>query len=319
MSFADPLVLLALIALAGAVAAYAFVAIRRSRQAALFASPALLANVAPRSPRWRRHVPLALYALALAALILAAAKPTRTVAVPDERASIMLATDVSGSMTATDIAPNRMRAARAAAERFVADVPKRIRVGVMAFNESPRTLQAPTRDRALVRSALDKMTPSGGTATGEALKAALQLLRPPLRQGQKVAPAAIVLLSDGKSVKGRDPVAVAAEAAKAKVPVYTVTLGTQSGTIQVKRRDGSTVTQPVPPDTATLRRIAQTSGGEAFNATDADQLATVYDRLGSQLGKKKEKREVTVWFVGGALVLLGIGAASSLTLFGRVI
>lgn len=319
MSFSDPLVLLALVALAAAVIVYAVLAVRSSRRASSFANPALMANVAPTSPRWRRHLPLALYALALAGLIVAVAKPTKSVAVPDERASIMLVTDVSGSMTSTDIRPNRMRAARAAAQRFASDVPKRIRIGVMEFNENPRTLQAPTRDRALVKTALDKMTPSGGTATGEALKAALQLLRPQLRPGETPAPAAIVLLSDGKSVKGRDPLDVAKEAAKAKVPVYTVTLGTQGGTITVKKRDGSTETQAVPPDTATLKQIATTSGGEAFNATDADQLATVYDRLGSQLGKKKEKREIVVWFVGGALVLFGVGAASSLTMFGRLV
>lgn len=319
MSFTHPLVLLALVALAAAVIAYVVFAVRRVRRAASFANPALMANIAPASPRWRRHLPLAIYALALAALIVAVAKPTKTVSVPDERASIMLVTDVSGSMTSTDIKPNRMRAARAAAERFTTDVPKRIRIGVMEFNENPRTLQTPTRDRALVKAALDKMTPSGGTATGEALKAALQVLRPALKEGEKAAPAAIVLLSDGKSIKGRDPVDVAKQAAKAKVPIYTVTLGTQTGTIQVTKRDGTTETQAVPPDTETLKQIATTSGGDAFNATDADQLATVYDRLGSQLGKKKEKREITVWFVGGALILFGFGAASSLTLFGRLV
>jgi Ca-activated chloride channel family protein len=319
MSFRDPYVLLALVALAAAVVVYVVLAVRRSRRVTEFANPALMANLVPSSPRWRRHLPLALYAIALAGLIVTVAKPTKTVTVPDEQASIMLVTDISGSMTSTDIKPFRMRAARAAAQRFSTDVPKSIRIGVMEFNENPRTLQTPTRDRALVKTALDKMTPSGGTATGEALKAALQLLRPQLLPGEKQAPAAIVLLSDGKSVKGRDPVDVAKEAAKAKVPIYTVTLGTQGGTITVTKRDGTTETQAVPPDTATLKQIATTSGGEAFNATDADQLATVYDRLGSQLGKKKEKRELTIWFVGGALVLFGFGAASSLTLFGRLV
>ncbi len=319
MSFGDPWILLALLALAAGVAAYVVGVVRRRRRANAFANPALMANVAPSSPRWRRHVPLALYAIALAALIVAAAKPTTTVAVPDERASIMLVTDVSGSMTATDVAPNRMRAARGAAQRFVDNVPKRIRVGVMAFNQRPHTLQQPTRDRALVREALNRMRPSGGTATGEALKAALQVLRPKLKEGQKPAPAAIVLLSDGESVTGRDPVDVAQEAARAKVPIYTVALGTSSGTIEVKRRDGSTVTTPVPPDPEAMEQVAKTSGGASFTAADADQLSTVYDRLGSQLGKKHERREVTVWFVGGALALLGLGAASSLALFGRVV
>lgn len=321
MHFATPLVLLALAAVVAGLVAYVVVVRRRRRSAAQFANPALLPSVAPRGPRWRRHVPLLLYAFALAVLIVAAAKPQKTVAVPDERASIMLVTDVSGSMTATDVAPDRLSAARTAAEHFLAEVPKRIKVGAMAFNNRPRTLQRPTRDRAAVRDALQRLEPSGGTATGEAIKAALQLLRPPLRPGEQPAPAAIVLLSDGKSVTGRDPLAVAEEAAKAKVPIYTVALGTQSGTIQVPRGGGrgGTVTERVPPDPQTLREVARVTGGRAYAADDADQLSAVYDRLGSQLGKKKEERDIGYLFVGGALIALGLGAGSSLMFFGRVV
>ncbi|UGS35166.1 VWA domain-containing protein [Capillimicrobium parvum] len=321
MHFATPLVLLALIALGAGIVAYVIVMRRRRRTAAQFANPALMPSVAPRGPRWRRHVPLLFYAIALAVLVVAAAKPEKTVAVPDERASIMLVTDVSGSMTATDVAPNRLSAARVAAERFLDEVPKRIKVGAMAFNNRPRTLQRPTRDRAAVRDALRRLEPSGGTATGEAIKAALQLLRPPLKLGEKAAPAAIVLLSDGKSVTGREPVDVAKEAAKAKVPIYTVALGTPAGTIEVPRGGGrsGTVTERVPPDPETLRAVARISGGRSYAAGDADQLSAVYDRLGSQLGKKKENRDIGYLFVGGALIALGLGAASSLTFFGRVV
>ncbi len=319
MSFQDPLFLLALAALALGVVAYVVVVVRRRRRAQQFANPALMVNVAPRTAGWRRHVPLVLFAIALAVLIGAAAKPSRTVEVPDERASIMLLTDISGSMTSTDVQPTRMRAARAAASQFTDDVPKQIKVGVMEFNQQPRTLQRPTRDRAAVKEALNQMRPAGGTATGDALAAAVQLLRPKLEPGQKPAPAAIVLLSDGKSVTGRDPVEVAREAKKAGIPIYTVALGTQDGTIQVKKRDGTTVTEPVPPDPTTLRQIARVSGGTAFSAAAADELGAVYQRLGSQLGHKKEKREITVWFVGGALALMGLGAAASLGLFGRVV
>jgi Ca-activated chloride channel family protein len=321
MSFASPLVLLALVAVAAGLVAYVVVQRRRRRRAAQFANPALMASVAPVAPRWRRHVPIVFFVVALAALIVAAAKPERTVAVPDERASIMLVTDVSGSMTATDVAPNRLVAARSAAQRFLDGVPKRIKVGAMAFNQRPRTLQTPTRDRAAVREALSQLEPSGGTATGEAIKAALQVLRPPLKKGQKAAPAAIVLLSDGKSVSGRDPVEVAREAARAKVPIYTVALGTASGTIQVPRGGGraGSVTQPVPPDPETLRQVSRISGGAAYTADDADQLQAVYQRLGSQLGKKQEKRQIGYLFVGGALAALALGAGVSLTFFGRVV
>jgi Ca-activated chloride channel family protein len=320
MAFDAPLVLLALLLVAAGVAAYVVVARRRSRRAAAFANPALLVNVAPSAPGARRHVPPALLSVALAALIVAAAKPHATVAVPDERASILLVTDVSGSMTATDVAPTRLRAAREAAQRFVDDVPRAVRVGVMAFNQRPHTLQRPTRERAAVHRALDRLDASGGTATGEALKAALQLLRPPLPRGAHPAPAAVVLLSDGASVRGRDPVAVAAEARRARVPVYTVALGTAGGTIQVPRPNGQgTVTRAVPPDPATLARIARVSGGEAYTADDADQLGAVYGRLGSQVGTKKQRREVSYAFVGGALALLVAGAASSLAVFGRLL
>jgi Ca-activated chloride channel homolog len=321
MSFASPLLLLALIAVGAGVIAYAVTMRNRRRRAAQFANPALMISVAPVAPGWRRHVPLLFFTVALIALIVAAAKPERTVAVPDERASIMLLTDVSGSMTATDVAPNRLVAARTAAQRFLDGVPKRIKVGAMAFNQRPRTLQTPTRDRRAVRAALNKLEPSGGTATGEALKAALQLLRPKLAQGQKAAPAAIVLLSDGKSVSGRDPIEVAREAAKAKVPIYTVALGTASGTIEVPRGGGrsGTVTQPVPPDPETLQQVARISGGAAYATDDADQLAAVYEKLGSQLGKKKEKRDISYLFVGGALVALVLGAGGSLVFFGRVV
>lgn len=320
MSFESPLVLLALALLVAGAVAYAVLVRRRARSAAAFANPALLANVAPSAPRWRRHVPSAILALALAALIVAAAKPVATVAVPDERASIMLVTDVSGSMTSKDVAPNRLDAARSAAQRFVDDVPAAVRVGVMAFNQRPRTLQRPTRDRALVAEALDKLEPSGGTATGDAMKAALQLLRPPLEPGEDPAPAAIVLLSDGESVRGADPVEVAREAEEAGVPVYTVALGTPDGTIEVPRANGQgTITREVPPDPETLAEIARISGGEAYTANDADELGVVYDRLGSQVGTRDEERQIGHWFVGGALALLLFGTGASLAFFGRLV
>lgn len=321
MGFGAPLALLALLAPAAGVVAYAAIHRQRRREGARFANPALLASVAPAAPGWRRHVPLGLYSLALAGLILAAAKPHATVSVPDERASILLVTDVSGSMTSHDVAPSRLAAARAAALRFTASVPRRVRVGVMAFDQRPRTLQAPTRDRAAVRDALRRLAPSGGTATGEALAAALQLLRPPLRPGQRPAPAAIVLLSDGASVRGRDPVGVARQAARRHVPIYTVALGTASGTIQVPRGGGrsGTVTRRVPPDPRTLAEIARVSHGQTFAVGDAEALSTVYERLGSQLGSRRERRDVSYAFVGGALVLLAAGAAGSLTLFGRLL
>jgi Ca-activated chloride channel family protein len=319
MSFAEPLVLLGLIALPLLAAWYVREQRRRRAAAAAFAAPVLHPSVAPVSPRWRRHAPLVAVAGAIAALVAAAAKPQRTVAVPIERASIALTTDVSGSMTATDVRPNRLVAAKRAARTFVERVPEQVNVGLVAFNQQARVLQSPTTDRADVRSAIDSMTPSGGTATGEAILAALRALDRRPNAGGRRPPGAIVLLSDGASTSGRDPLAAAGEAKRQGVRVYTVTLGTPDGTITVPRSGGGTETRRVPPDPESLERIATASGGRAFNAGTARGLEEVYERLGSQLSHRDEKRQVTAAFAGGGLVLLLTSAAMSLGWFGRLI
>jgi Ca-activated chloride channel family protein len=321
MSFESPLVLLALLLVPALVVWYVRAQRGRQRAAAAFASPALLASVAPRRPGWRRHAPMVAFALAIAILIVAAAKPERTVAVPVERAAIMLATDVSGSMQATDVKPSRLVAARRAARRFVEDVPSGVNIGVMAFNGRPRVLQSPTPEREDIFAALARLAPSGGTATGEAITAALRSLRTQRANGRRPPPSAIVLLSDGASTKGKDPVQAAQEARRARIAVYTVALGTPEGTIQVPRPGsaGGTETRRVPPDPASLEQIAQASGGEHFDAIDSAELKRVYERLGSQLGTEKRKRQMTASFAGGALVLLLAGAGMSLGWFGRLV
>lgn len=320
MSFATPLVLLVLLVVPFGVARYVVSERERRRRASEFASPRMLSAVAPVRPGWRRHVPLAVYALALAVLIIAAAKPRATVAVPVENAAIMLVNDVSGSMLATDVRPTRLVAARRAAQTFVKGVPKGVRLGVMAFNQAPRTLQAPTADRAAVNNALEQLASSGGTATGDALDSALTTLERQPGTAGKRPPSAIVLLSDGASTRGRDPRDVATRAGRLHIPIYTVALGTPSGTIQVPRPGGApgTETRSVPPDPQTMIDVARASRGRAFTAEDANALATVYDRLGSQLGTRKAKREITAAFVGGALALLAVGGALSLRWFGRL-
>lgn len=318
MHFAQPLFLAALVLVPLLVLAYRAHERRRHVRATAFATAPLLASVAPRRPGWRRHAPLAVYALALVALVFALARPQTTVAVPVERASIMLTTDLSGSMQATDVAPNRLEAARAAASEFLANVPPRIRVGLVAFNQNANTLQTPTTDRQAVRDALDAIEPAGGTATGEALAAALANLERQRGDDGKRAPGAIVLLTDGKSTRGRDPEDLARRAKELKIPIYTVALGTAQGTIEVERPDGSTRTEPVPPDPASLRRIAELSGGQFSAAPDAATLSAVYERLGSRVGRREQDREVTSAFAGGALALLASGALMSLHWFRRL-
>jgi Ca-activated chloride channel homolog len=258
VSFRDPLVLLGLAALPLLALVYVREQRRRRAVARAFALEPLQPSVAPVRPRWRRHLPVLAVALALAVLVGAAARPQRIVAVPVENAAIMLATDVSGSMTATDVAPNRLVAAKRAARTFLDKIPARVNVGVLAFNRTPSVLLSPTRDRGAARDAIAQMAPSGGTATGDAIATALTTLRT-TRAGpgtNRRRPAAIVLLSDGVSTSGRDAVAAARAAGKAKVPVYTVALGTAEGTITVPRRGRGTVTRRVPPDPGSLERVA---------------------------------------------------------------
>lgn len=319
MSFAAPLVLLALLALP--LLAIWYLAQQRTRRAAAaaFASPALQPSVAPRRPGWRRHLPMLAFLLALALLVLAAARPQRTVAVPVERAAIVLATDVSGSMLATDVQPNRLIAAKRAARTFIDDVPRRVNVGVLAFNNHATVLQSPTRDRAAARAAVDRMAVSGGTATGEAIATALTTLRNVPREGGRRPPGAIVLISDGTSTYGRDPVEAARAARRAGVPIYTVALGTDQGTIEVPDDDGGTKVERVPPDPDALAEIARVSGGETFTAESTSGLSAVYERLGSQLGRRDAKRQISSSFAAGALALLLLGAGLSLRWFGRLV
>jgi Ca-activated chloride channel family protein len=318
VSFASPALLLLLAAVPVAVWLYLRFERRSRRSAQAFARPALMPAVAPHRAGWRRHAPPALYALALAALIVALARPQATVAVPAEQATIVLATDFSGSMQATDVRPSRLRAAQHAAERFLDRVPRQVRVAAVAFNNRARLVQSPTTDRDAVRDALAGLRPRGGTATGDALDLALRVARRPPRPGDRPPPAAIVLLSDGKSVRGRDPLAAARDAARARVPVYTVALGTDAGTITVPDGAGGQRTQRVPPDPRSLRRMAELTGGRFYAVADTEELDTVFERLGSQVAKRPERREVTAAAAAGALLLVLSAAGLSLRWFGRV-
>ena len=318
MSFQSPIYLLALLAVPASVAIYLLADRRHRAGAARFASPLLMPSVAPSGPGLRRHLPLAFYVVALAAVALALARPEATVAVPEERAAVVLATDVSGSMEARDVSPSRMTAVRRAALDFLEGAPEELRIGAVAFNHAVRRIEPPRAEREDTRTMIQDLSPSGGTATGEGLAAALGLISRPGSRDQQRPPAAVILLSDGTSTHGRNPVDVAREAARLRIPIYTVAFGTDSGTIEVEGRDGSTVTRSVPPDRETMRRVATISGARTFNANAGEELATVYERLGSQVATREERREVTAAFVGGAAAFLLLGGALSLRWFGRL-
>jgi Ca-activated chloride channel family protein len=318
VSFQSPVYLLALLLVPAAAAVYVLADRRRRAGAARFASPLLMPSVAPTGPGFRRHLPLALYIVALAAVALALARPEATVAVPEERAAVVLATDISGSMQARDVAPSRMTAVRRAALDFLERAPEELRVGAVAFNHSVRSIEPPRAERDDTRALIERLTPSGGTATGEGLAAAVGLLGRQGARDRERPPAAVILLSDGASTHGRDPVEVAREAARLRIPLYTVALGTDAGTIEVRRPDGTTVTRSVPPDREAMRRVATISGARTFNAHQGEELATVYERLGSQVATREERREITAAFVGGAAAFLLLGGAMSLRWFGRL-
>ena len=292
MSFASPLFLLALLALPGG-----------DRPAAPDARP----PAPPRHPlhrrsdpgrrganvgRVRRHLPLALFLAAVGVLAVALAKPERTVGVPVERASVTLVTDVSRSMKADDVDPNRLEAARKAGERFLDQAPRQLRIGSVTFSDTPQIVESPSEDRNEARSVLDGLVADGGTATGEGLQAALDSLDRERGKDGKREPAAILLLSDGESTIGRDPVGVAREAGQRGVPVFTVALGTESAVVEGPNGE----LLPVPPDPETLRRMSEVSGGQAFTATESDQLDKVYEKLGStdrpEAGEARDDRRL---------------------------
>ena len=318
MSFASPLLLLSLLALPVLALAYRWIRRRPARYAVRFPGTPVLGELVRARPSWRRHLPAAIALLALAALAVALARPRATVAVPVERASVVLVTDVSRSMRATDVEPTRLDAARSAAEAFLERVPDELQVGAVAFSSAPHSVLAPTHDRERIRAHLESLSADGSTATGDGLEQALALLsgdeRSESGRERRRPPAAIVLLSDGKRTTGSDPVDVARDARSARVPIYTVSLGTEAAVIQ-----GDTgLPLPVPPDPETMARIASASGGKSFDVSEAGELDSVYEGLGSQLATRPEQRDITAAFAAGGLVLLASAAAISLRAGGRL-
>lgn len=303
VSFTTPVVLLGLLAIPAIIALAYERQRRRDRFAMRFPAAASLALAAGPQEAWKRWIPSAVALAALAALVFAAAHPQRTVRVPLQEASLVLVTDHSGSMQADDVAPSRMEAAKNAATTFVNQLPDEVKVGIVAYSAAPDEVQPPSTNHAATKDAIARQTANGGTATGDALLTALGLLRP---KKTSRTPAAVVLLSDGATTQGSDPVDAATEAKRLKVPVYTVALGNQDATVPNPDPFGPPL--PAVPDPETLRRMAEVSGGRAYTAQDAGRLGDIYKQLGSQLGSKKETRDATGYpLVAGFVLLLGAG------------
>jgi Ca-activated chloride channel family protein len=324
MTFREPILLSGLILVPIAMLAYLALQRRSRREASRFANPALVPNLVTARPGWRRHIPPLLLALAAAALIVALARPERTVAAPQRAATVMMVTDVSGSMNATDVDPDRLSAAQKAARKLADELPQPLRLGLVSFSDAPAVLVPPTTDRDAVKAGLDQLRAEGGTAMGLGLRRGLEIARTPVANasgtGTQRLPAVLVLLSDGKdTVGGISPLEVAQQAKQVGVKVYTIALGTPTGEVEVRDPFGFTQRIRVPPDTETLKDIARISGGRFFTAEGSDKLESIYANLGTRLSSKPEKREVTFAFAGGAILLLLAGGALSLKWFGRLV
>jgi Ca-activated chloride channel family protein len=325
MTFAAPALLVGLLLVPLALVVYRIVQRRRSRYAVRFTNVDLLGNLVPRTPAWRRHVPPALYLGAIAALVLALARPSMLVAVPREEATIILTMDVSGSMKAVDVEPSRLAAAQKAASDFIDQLPSTFKVGLVAFSTAPRIVVEPTTDRAVLHQALNNLRAQGGTALGDSITTSLEAAGldpsgassgsaaspspsadPSAGPSASATPApsgsgstgtadkpvvATVLLSDGANSTGQlEPIPAAEQAAALGVPVYTIALGTANGVVEVQDDQGNPHILNVPPDTDTLAAIAETTGGRFFEAPTAQDLAQIYQSLGSRIGYANEEQ-----------------------------
>lgn len=317
MTFDKPLVLIALAAIPVLYALWRLNDRRRSSRAAAFANPALVPNLVSGTPGLRRTIPLALFFLAITALVVGAARPRANVRVPRKEATIVLTIDVSRSMTATDVAPSRLAAAQRAAEAFLTKIPDRYSVGVVGFGTRAFVALPPTTDRTLAQDALQSLTPSEGTAIGDAVVLSTRLSKKQRADGV-MPPASVLVISDGAPDGGRtSPLAAAQAARKAHIPVSTVLVGTGNGVVTAKLTGGYSEQIHVPPSPSTLQKIAQLSGGQYFRAHTSNALTSVYKKLATRVGHKTEHRQITDVFAGGAILLLLTGGGLSAFWFRR--
>jgi Ca-activated chloride channel homolog len=318
MSFGRPAMLVALVAVALLAVLWWWLDRRRQDDAVRFTAPALLPNLVGAKPGRRRILPFALLLAGIAVLTVAAARPHARVRVPRHEATILLAIDVSRSMTAQDVAPTRGAAARKAADAFLAEIPSVYRVGVIGVGSRAFVAIPPTIDRVLVHDALANLTQSEGTALGDSIALGVRIAKRQRSSDGFVPPTSMLLISDGARDGGRTaPLAAAKRARAAHVPVSTVLIGTGNGIVNVPLTGGYHEQIRVPANGGALQAIAKTSGGRFYRARSAAALESVYKELATRVGHTTTNREIADVFAGGGIVLLLASVALSLTWFRR--
>jgi len=318
VSFGRPVMLVALVAVVLLAALWWVLERRRHGDAARFTAPTLLPNLVGARPGRRRFVPFALLLAGITVLTVAAARPHARVRVPRHEATILLAIDVSRSMTARDVAPTRGAAARKAADAFLAEIPSLYKVGVIGVGSRAFVAIPPTIDRALVHDALNSLTQSEGTALGDAIALGVRIAKRQRTSDGFVPPTSMLLISDGARDGGRTaPLAAARRARAAHMPVSTVLIGTGSGIVTVPLTGGYQERIRVPANPGALQTVAKTSGGRFYRVRSAAALKSVYKELATRVGHTTTNREIADVFAGGGIVLLLASVALSLTWFRR--
>lgn len=350
MSFIWPTMLYLLILVPALVGAYLLLLRRRRGQALRYGNLSVVQAAAAKSSSFRRHVPPLFFLLAMTSLIFATARPATEVVLPSQRGTVILALDISGSMRATDINPSRLEASRVAARAFVEQQPRNVRIGIVAFAGTAALVQPPTLDRGDVLEAIDRFQTQLGTAVGSGILASisaifedleLDLDIPPIPEGRAfgfggggggmneppsgprlpnpVPPgsyqsAVIVLLTDGQTTQGPDPIVAAQLAADLGVRIYTVGLGTEEGAIL----SFFGRSMRVQLDEAALQTIADRTHAQYFRADSDTNLREIYEALSTQLVLEREQTEITAIFAGLAALLLVVAALLSMLWYHRI-
>lgn len=304
-----------LIAVAGLAVIYLLAQLQRRTYAVRFTNLELLDKVAPSRPGWRRHLPAVGFLLALAALVVAFARPSQDTEVPKEQATVIMAIDTSLSMEATDVRPTRLDGAKEAAISFIEDLPPNLNLGLVSFNGVATIRVRPSTNHLAAIAAVESLEVGPATAIGEAVFASLDAISLVTNDDGVTPPSRIVLMSDGETTVGREDADAILAAQEAGIPVSTIAFGTDRGIIILPEEPQPI---PVPVNRDKLQEIADNTGGEFFTAVSTDQLAAVYRDIGSQISFETIKDEISPSYVAIALALFGLSASMSLIWFSRL-